>query len=692
MKSKSIGSLILLAALSPCCGGGGAGGSLIIARWANLYRLPTTMNLRVVACDTSGQQVLVAGEASTLLSSVDGGLSWTQLEDTPADRGGDILAMSAASNTVTAVGVAASTGGSAAWDTTDSVTWTNSENPRFPEPWVAVSQVVPTTTTTPGSSYRLRPNGKVDLYENGFFSTVDSRDHIVTVPVSPQDPAWTSANGMIFFGISGNGLVCGSDNIGNGRVRRTIDNGAGWDTMAILDAVALTPITVPPLRRFFMGSFTQGIVVGDTGTILLKTPGFDHWVPMLFNAGSISANLRGISFPVDFNTGWVVGLGGAIFKLTFNTGTLKWDFVNQNPGAAITNKDLYDVVFSDNMTGYAVGDGGTLLKTINGGTTWVEISGPAAPLPQFNAVDFSVDGRAGLVVGNGAVIKRTLNNGMSWGSFNQGGVVTGNLAGASIPRMGSGNVAYVCGDRVWKQTTLEGALTSTWTLQSSAAAATYRAILFPGDDQKGVVVGNSSIVLRTTDGGTTWGAPTGTAPPGSTNYAALCASPNGNLVFAAGNNGANGVLASSDISGSTGADSWTTRPGLTGVTINAIQAPLGTTTSVYAAGQDGKVYRLNGALAAWDGGVVVAGASTAVVSLAFIDEMNGWAVVQDTVALGKIGGVFTTINGGTTWTRSYLHVKVSDTLKLRAIWMNAGLFGVTVGDNGWIFGTVSGGN
>ena len=38
-----------------------------------------------------------------------------------------------------------------------------------------------------------------------------------------------------------------------------------------------------------------------------------------------------------------------------------------------TTNDLNSVYFTDANTGYAVGDTGTILKTIDGGTTWTAI-------------------------------------------------------------------------------------------------------------------------------------------------------------------------------------------------------------------------------------------------------------------------------------------------------------------------------
>jgi photosystem II stability/assembly factor-like uncharacterized protein len=68
----------------------------------------------------------------------------------------------------------------------------------------------------------------------------------------------------------------------------------------------------------------------------------------------------------DKNNGWVVGVEGFLWDngkiLKTSNGGLSW--INQPYNL---NDFLYSVCFSDSSTGWAVGDSGTILKTINGG-------------------------------------------------------------------------------------------------------------------------------------------------------------------------------------------------------------------------------------------------------------------------------------------------------------------------------------
>ena len=79
----------------------------------------------------------------------------------------------------------------------------------------------------------------------------------------------------------------------------------------------------------------------------------------------------------------------------------------QNSG---TFNHVLGIHFADNNTGYAVGGGGTILKTTNGGTTWnAQVSGqPNA----FYAVDFT-DVLHGVAVGDFQAVM-TADGGATW--------------------------------------------------------------------------------------------------------------------------------------------------------------------------------------------------------------------------------------------------------------------------------------
>jgi len=90
---------------------------------------------------------------------------------------------------------------------------------------------------------------------------------------------------------------------------------------------------------------------------------------------------RGCDF-LDTQTGWIVGGYGCILKTT--DGGTTW--VLQNSGVTT---DLYGVYFLDENYGWAVGNGATILHTKNGGNDWMIQHGGSGSGSYINSVYFS---------------------------------------------------------------------------------------------------------------------------------------------------------------------------------------------------------------------------------------------------------------------------------------------------------------
>ena len=115
----------------------------------------------------------------------------------------------------------------------------------------------------------------------------------------------------------------------------------------------------------------------------------------------------------DNNTGWAVGEGGTILKTT--DGGIDWN--SQISGAT---ERLLSVHFTNNNTGWIVGWSGTILKTTDGGTNWnFQTSGSTSRL---YSVHFT-DQNTGWAVGGRGTILKTTNGGVTSvedeNSFNQ---------------------------------------------------------------------------------------------------------------------------------------------------------------------------------------------------------------------------------------------------------------------------------
>jgi hypothetical protein len=88
-------------------------------------------------------------------------------------------------------------------------------------------------------------------------------------------------------------------------------------------------------------------------------------------------------------------------------------------GSAVytTSHKINDLFFVDNMYGYAAQDGGYLLKTDSGGTSWTQYASDTTGVSDnLNAVYF-ITPNFGWAVGDTSTITFTANGGTSWGSY-----------------------------------------------------------------------------------------------------------------------------------------------------------------------------------------------------------------------------------------------------------------------------------
>jgi photosystem II stability/assembly factor-like uncharacterized protein len=511
------------------------------------------------------------------------------------------------------------------------------------------------------TSYRLTSDGKVEEVVNGVATRL------------PDLPAGTW--GGIEFLIANDGVTpsvgfaCGDTY----RIYKT--------TRPALSAVwgawtATTPPGTPThqLRKIQFPTSMVGYACGDGLSILKSTNSGATWSEQLPGAAKVTPNLHSIHFPVDVTHGWVVGdtgtIGFTIDGATWNT---------QVPANTLTTPpavNLYDVWFSDNSSGFIVGDVGSVMRTTDGGNTWLRAppsTGPNPDLPvQFNAVDFTSNGSVGVLVGLGGNMYRTLNGGATWTNLNNS--KTEDLFGVSIPRGGTGTVAYACGasGRIIQITQLQSGLPVL--TPTTLGASTWRAILFPAGDGTGAVGGDGPSLGFTTTG-TAWNASTNPATLPTTAWLALSSDVGGLDMYVGGTQG---KVAHSANQGASWSDATAVA---SAASVLSFQSP--TATTLVSGTADGKVNLSNGG--AWSLATTQPTAANPQ-GMSFPDALTGWLV---TSTPPFTGGVFASTDGGMTWGQLYVHTKN----QLRATWFSPTVpgLGYAVGDNGTVLKTVSGG-
>jgi photosystem II stability/assembly factor-like uncharacterized protein len=206
-----------------------------------------------------------------------------------------------------------------------------------------------------------------------------------------------------------------------------------------------------------------------------------------FNVSNLSVNSHEISLTVT-------DIGGLSNTDRINIGISSWDI--QNSG---TSNHLMAVCFTHADTGTVVGDGGTILRTTDGGTTWTpQISGTINSLEDV----FFADANTGTVVGGGGTILHTDDGGTTWVPQTSG--TSEDLSGVHFyvnpdifPGLSWGNA--VGSNGIILRTTDEGA---TWTPQTSGVGTWLLDVHL--DKPLSIRAVGVLGIIGTIDGGTTW--------------------------------------------------------------------------------------------------------------------------------------------------------------------------------------------
>lgn len=313
-----------------------------------------------------------------------------------------------------------------------------------------------------------------------------------------------------------------------GTILLSTDSGLSWNNESSNSSASLWDVEV------FENNF---VAVGDSGTILTSSDGGTNWVK---NPNTDYYELFDISSSGE--DGFIFGSEGSMLK-TSDAG-LNWDYVSRN----LNLFSIADIEFHNLNDGISLGarristfvfqglimktsDGGNswestdtdflpysmcvitpdvitivgteenIIRTTDGGETW--ITQHTGTTNDFNGVSF-IDFNNGFIIGNestnpypnGAVLKTT-DGGTNWDYLYNGNLPTLYDLCYLDP-----NTVVIVGTGIILKTTNAG---ETWDTLN-AGIKKFRSVDFT-DLNSGVVVAdsaNKAILLRTTDGGTSW--------------------------------------------------------------------------------------------------------------------------------------------------------------------------------------------
>jgi photosystem II stability/assembly factor-like uncharacterized protein len=231
-----------------------------------------------------------------------------------------------------------------------------------------------------------------------------------------------------------------------------------------------------------------------------------------FAGFQVQAAVRLAALAVSGASRWAAGQRGTIVA------GASW-----TPQAANTTADLHAIAARSASLVIGVGDGGTVVRTTNGGTAWSASTIAGAPALRGITLTGATDAWA---VGDGGKVYASTNDGQGWAPQ----VVTGvseTLRGVDAPSTNR-PVAVGDGGRV---IAFDGA---NWVIRTSGVSVALNAVAFADGTTTGWAVGAGGTILKTTDGGATWTPQV--APAVSASLRAVEAE-NANTVWAAGDDG-----------------------------------------------------------------------------------------------------------------------------------------------------------
>ena len=222
-----------------------------------------------------------------------------------------------------------------------------------------------------------------------------------------------------------NGLVVGD----GGLMLTTSDGGTTWEKMEVdmrPPGAGQRPGGPPggfgrggpaPLYNIYFVDENVGFIIGGRATILKTEDGGKTWSRKMAmsdtpgrggNPRPLRANLMGIQM-INETTGFIAGSENTILKTT--DGGESWVGSSERARVGETRNNLEGLWFVSETTGWIIGSFGTLLQTTDGGTNWTK-QDPGFDNNLFGI--YFVDENTGWISGQEGLILHTSDGGANW--------------------------------------------------------------------------------------------------------------------------------------------------------------------------------------------------------------------------------------------------------------------------------------
>ena len=447
---------------------------------------------------------------------------------------------------------------------------------------------------------------------------------------------------------------------------RTTDGGKTWTlspVVAPFPFVILGVHFVDPLKGWAVG-FNRRLRLNlpPNGQILTTTDGGVNWEEVDPETFPSNTEFIDVHF-VSSSEGWISGFDGIL--LHTSDGGANWGAENSG-----TNENLDNIFFQSRANGWLVGSSGTILHTNNGGTTWS--TQDARTSNSLGGVNF-VSANEGWAVGEAGIIIHTVNGGTSWTSQSDG--ESYRLQDSYFVTADEGWAVGTAGTILY--TTDSGA---TWERQQTDTRQRISGIDFVSATE-GWTVGTNGLILRTMDGGNTWILQIS----GTGRYLTDVDFVNNKQGWVVGSdrafNAEIGYFSLPIVLRTTnGGSTWIPLSIDANATIgeSLVAISFVNTMRGWVVGSGGTIMRTDNGGAAWT--AQNSGVTAELVDVFFLNPDKGWIV-------GESGTILHTTNGGDTWTPQQSNVVGY----LDSIYFKTPNEGWAVGEMGVIVHTIDGG-
>ncbi len=273
----------------------------------------------------------------------------------------------------------------------------------------------------------------------------------------------------------------------HGAIASSEDYGATWFPVS-------TSVAQEELRRVQFVDASIGYAGGGSsltadslGQILKTTDGGQNWYLLNYNPKHRVYSMDW----VDANTGYASTRGpSGIFKSTDGGAS----FEMQSPGVATSTEIWYSIRFANADTGYASGSGNNMVKTTDGGATWLPVTTTFAATDVIYTLHV-FDGQTVVAAGSGGKVRITTDGGTTWITATGGTNVIYDMEFVDA------TTGYTCGTSGSMRKTTDGGLN--WFALTTGTTSTLYNVEF-ADADLGWVCGSAATLRVTTDGGANW--------------------------------------------------------------------------------------------------------------------------------------------------------------------------------------------